>query len=385
MAIEKTRAPNKRPDASIDQALIGEFEEHESYAQLVWRRFRRSSAALAGAALVLGLTIMALAAEFFSPYPLNEINLKDTFIAPTRIRVIDAQGRLHLRPFVYEPELTIDPKTFEPIWTENTEKMYPIKLFVQGWEYKILGIIPTRLHLFGVEGEGRIHVMGTDKFGRDLFGKSCEAGRISLTMALFGTLVSVTIGSVLGVTSGYYGGRADELIQRFVEFVNCFPQLPLWMSLAAIVPRTWDSFRIFVIMAFIFALLSWTTLEREVRSKVMALRATDFIMAAKEAGASDARIIFVHLYPNSLSHVLVILTLTIPSIILAEAFLSFLGIGIQEPLVSWGLLMRNAQNIQTLGQYPWMMTPVFFIIAAVLGFNFLGDGLRDAADPYSVM
>lgn len=385
MATEETRNPNKRPDASVDQVLIGEFEEHESYAQLVWRRFRRSSAALAGAALVLGLMIMAIAAEFFSPYPLNEINLKDTFIAPTRIRIIDAQGRLHLRPFVYEQELTIDPRTFEPIWTENTEKMYPIKLFVQGWEYKILGIIPARLHLFGVEGEGRIHVMGTDKFGRDLFGKSCEAGRISLTMALFGTLVSVTIGSVLGVTSGYYGGRADELIQRFVEFVNCFPQLPLWMSLAAIVPRTWDSFRIFVIMAFIFALLSWTTLEREVRSKVMALRATDFIMAAKEAGASDARIIFVHLYPNSLSHVLVILTLTIPSIILAEAFLSFLGIGIQEPLVSWGLLMRNAQNIQTLGQYPWMMTPVFFIIAAVLGFNFLGDGLRDAADPYSVM
>ena len=385
MATEETRTPNKRPDASVDQVLIGEFEEHESYAQLVWRRFRRSSAALAGAALVLGLMIMAIAAEFFSPYPLNEINLQDTFIAPTRVRIIDAQGRWHLRPFVYEQELTIDPKTFEPIWAENTEKMYPITFFVQGWEYKILGLIPTRLHLFGVEGEGRIHLMGTDKFGRDLFGKSCEAGRISLTMALFGTLVSVTIGSVLGVTSGYYGGRADELIQRFVEFVNCFPQLPLWMSLAAIVPRTWDSFRIFVIMAFIFALLSWTTLEREVRSKVMALRATDFIMAAKEAGASDARIIFVHLYPNSLSHVLVILTLTIPSIILAEAFLSFLGIGIQEPLVSWGLLMRNAQNIQTLGQYPWMMTPVFFIIAAVLGFNFLGDGLRDAADPYSVM
>jgi peptide/nickel transport system permease protein len=241
------------------------------------------------------------------------------------------------------------------------------------------------VHLFGVEGEGRIHLMGTDKFGRDLFGKSCQAGRISLTMALFGTLISVAVGSVLGVTSGYYGGRIDDLIQRFVEFVNCFPQLPLWMSLAAIVPRTWDSFRIFVIMAFIFALLSWTTLEREVRGKVMAFRETDFILAAKEMVASDARIIFLHLYPNSLSHVLVILTLTIPSIILAEAFLSFLGIGIQEPLISWGLLMRNAQNIQTLGQYPWMMSPVFFIIAAVLGFNFLGDGLRDAADPYATM
>ena len=332
-----------------------------------------------------GLAVMALFADFFSPYPLNEINLKDTFIAPTVVHLVDAQGQFHLRPFVYMQELTIDPQTFEPKWSENTEKMYPTKFFVQGWEYKILGLIPARVHLFGVEGDGRLHLMGTDKFGRDLFGKSCQAGRISLTMALFGTLISVTIGSVLGVASGYYGGRTDDLIQRFVEFVNCFPQLPLWMSLAAIVPRTWDSFRIFVIMAFIFALLSWTTLEREVRGKVMAFRETDFILAAKEMGASNARIIFLHLYPNSLSHVLVILTLTIPSIILAEAFLSFLGIGIQEPLISWGLLMRNAQNIQTLGQYTWMMSPVLFIIVAVLGFNFLGDGLRDAADPYATM
>jgi peptide/nickel transport system permease protein len=204
-------------------------------------------------------------------------------------------------------------------------------------------------------------------------------------MAIFGTLISVTIGSVLGVSSGYYGGRTDTAIQRFVEFVNCFPQLPLWMALAAIVPRTWDSFTIFVIMAFIFALLSWTTLEREVRGKVLAFRASDFVLAAKEMGASDRRIILLHLYPNTLSHVLVILTLTIPAIILAEAFLSFLGIGIQEPLISWGMLMRNAQNLQTLGLFPWVMSPVIFIIAAVLGFNFMGDGLRDAADPYATM
>ncbi len=379
------KAPQAAQREVAHDTLRREFEEHESYAQLVWRRFRRSKAAIAGGLLVLGLTIMAVFADFFSPYPLDEINLRDTFIAPTIVRMVDAQGRFHWRPFVYAQELTIDPKTFEPKWTENTEKMYPIEFFVQGSEYKILGLIPSRLHLFGVKGDGRIHLMGTDKFGRDLFGKSCQAGRISLTMALFGTLISVTIGSVLGVASGYYGGRTDDLIQRFVEFVNCFPQLPLWMSLAAIVPRTWDSFRIFIIMAFIFALLSWTTLEREVRGKVMAFRETDFVLAAKEMGASDARIIFLHLYPNSLSHVLVVLTLTIPSIILAEAFLSFLGIGIQEPLISWGLLMRNAQNIQTLGQYPWMMSPVFFIIAAVLGFNFLGDGLRDAADPYAAM
>jgi len=379
------KEPQSAQRAVAADTLLRDIEEHESYAQLVWRRFKRSKAAIAGALLVLELALMAVFADFFSPYPLDEINLQDTFIAPTVVHLVDAQGRFHLRPFVYAQELTIDPNTFEPKWSENTDKLYPIEFFVQGSEYKILGLIPSRLHLFGVEGDGRIHLMGTDKFGRDLFGKSCQAGRISLTMALFGTLISVTIGSVLGVASGYYGGRIDDLIQRFVEFVNCFPQLPLWMSLAAIVPRTWDSFRIFVIMSFIFALLSWTVLAREVRGKVMAFRETDFILAAKEMGASDARVIFLHLYPNSLSHVLVILTLTIPSIILAEAFLSFLGIGIQEPLISWGLLMRNAQNIQTLGQYPWIMSPVFFIIAAVLGFNFLGDGLRDAADPYAIV
>ena len=218
-----------------------------------------------------------------------------------------------------------------------------------------------------------------------MWGKACEAGRISLAMSLFGTFISVAIGSILGVVSGYYGGWTDNVLQRFVEFVSAFPQLPLWLSLAAIIPRTWDSFSIFIIMAIIFALLSWTVLAREVRGKVLAFRETDFILAAREMGASDARIIFLYLYPNSLSHIIVVLTLTIPQIILAEAFLSFLGIGIQEPLVSWGLLMRNAQNLQTLGQSTWIMTPVLFIITAVLGFNFLGDGLRDAADPYSIV
>jgi peptide/nickel transport system permease protein len=200
---------------------------------------------------------------------------------------------------------------------------------------------------------------------------------------MFGTIISIAVGSVLGIASGYYGGGIDNAMQRFVEFINAFPQLPLWMALASIVPKTADSFTVFVIMSFIFALLSWTTLAREVRGKVLSLRETDFIMAAKEMGASDARIIFRHLFPNTLSHVIVIMTLTVPGVILAESVLSYLGIGIQEPLISWGLLMRNAQNIQTLDQQTWILSPVVFIILAVLGFNFLGDGLRDAADPYA--
>lgn len=358
------------------------LEQHESYSELVWRKFKRSKAAIVGGLMILILIFLALFAEFFSPNTLNAIEMEAAFTPPHQIHFVDADGNFHLRPFIYGQSLTVDLETFEPIWTEDTSRIYPIRFFVQGWEYKLLGLIPSRLHLVGVD-EGNIYLLGTDKLGRDLWGKACEAGRISLAMSLFGTIVSVGIGSILGVVSGYYGGWLDNILQRFVELVNAFPQLPLWLALAAIIPRTWDSFTIFIIMAVIFALLSWTVLAREVRGKVLAFRETDFILAAREMGAYDARIIFLHLYPNSLSHIIVVLTLTIPQIILAEAFLSFLGIGIQEPLVSWGLLMKNAQNLQTLGQSTWVMTPVLFIIAAVLGFNFLGDGLRDAADPYS--
>ena len=198
-----------------------------------------------------------------------------------------------------------------------------------------------------------------------------------------GTFISVIIGAIVGVVSGYYGGWVDNLIQRFVEFITAFPQLALWLALVAIVPRTWDSFRIFLIISVIFALLSWTTLAREVRSKILSLKQTDFVLAAKESGASDARIMFLHLLPNTLSHIIVVLTLTIPGIILAEAFLSFLGLGIQRPLISWGLLMQAAQNLDTLSVRQWIISPAAFIILAVLGFNLLGDGLRDAADPYS--
>ncbi|MDI9546915.1 MAG: ABC transporter permease [Chloroflexota bacterium] len=363
--------------------LLHRQERHESYTQLVWRKFTKSKAAIFGALIVLSLGTMALFAEFFAPYPLRELSLDNTFIPPQRVRFIDAEGNFHWRPFTYNYALEINPQTFELIWTLDETKTYPIKFFVEGWEWKVFGIFPTNRHLFGVEEGGTIYLMGTDKMGRDLWGKSCEAGRISLTMSIFGTLISVAIGSVVGVTSGYYGGMIDGVMQRFVEFVNAFPQLPLWMSLAAVIPSTWDSFRVFLVMSSLFALLTWTVLAREVRGKVLAYRETDFVLAAKEMGASDARIIFKHLYPNTISHVIVVLTLTIPGIILAEAFLSFLGIGIQEPLTSWGLLMRHAQNLQSLGQYPWMLSPVIFIIGAVLGFNFLGDGLRDAADPYS--
>ena len=370
----------------VEPTLIqsaAETEENESYFDLVWRRFRRSPVSIIGALMVLTLVILAVFADFFSPTSISTIDLQSSFIPPQRVHFFDTEGKFHLRPFVYNYVYTLDPKTFKVMWVEDQTKAYEIKFLVQGPAYKLFGLIPSQLHLYGVEEGGTIYILGTDKIGRDLWGKTCEAGRISLSMSMFGTIISVLFGSVLGVASGYYGGWVDNVLQRFTEFVAAFPNLPLWMALAALVPKTADSFTVFVAMAFIFALLSWTTLAREVRGKVLSLRETDFILAAKEMGASDARIIFLHLYPNTLSHIIVILTLTIPGVILAESFLSFLGIGITEPLISWGLLMRNTQDIQTLGQNAWILSPIIFILTAVLGFNFLGDGLRDAADPYA--
>ncbi len=373
-------APENAFESEIVAALTS---EDESYFQLVWRRFRRSKVSIVGALLVVILIILAVFADFFCPTSLTQIDLQSSFIPPQQLHFIDNEGNFHLTPFVYNYAYTLDPATFQVFWQEDTSKIYEIHFFVQGSEYKILGLIPSNLHLFGVDQGGTIYLLGTDKLGRDLWGKICEAGRISLTMSLFGAIISVVFGSILGVASGYYGGSIDNALQRFTEFVAAFPSLPLWMALAAIVPKTADSFTVFIIMACIFALLSWTTLAREVRGKVLSLRETDFILAAKEMGASDLRIIFRHLYPNTLSHVLVILTLTVPGVILAESFLSFLGIGITEPLISWGLMMRNTQDIQTLGQHAWILSPIIFIVIAVLGFNFLGDGLRDAADPYA--
>ena len=375
-------APDARDPLPVPAAVL-EDETQESYLQLVWQRFRRSKAAAFGAALVISLAMLSLLAEFYSPVDPAHTSLSDSNIPPQTVRFVDADGNFGLRPFVYNDTIAFDPTTFAAIWTEDVAVKYYIQFFVRSWDYKLLGLIETDIHLFGVEQGGTIYLMGTDRFGRDLWGRSALAGRVSLTLSILAALVAVVIGSSIGVISGYYGGMIDNLLQRFVEIVLSLPELPLWLSLAAIIPRTWSSLQVFFVMCLIFPLLRWAVLAREVRGKVISLRETDFILAAKEQGASDRRIIFRHLYPNALSHVIVILTLLIPDIILAEAFLSFLGIGIQEPLTSWGFLMKNAQNLETLGQNPWILSPVLFIIAAVLGLNFLGDGLRDAVDPYA--
>ena len=369
------------------EALVIEDEAEESsdsYSQLVWQRFSRSKAAIVGGLMVIMLVVLALFPEFFSPYNLYATALGDSYTPPTQIRFFDLDGNFSVQPFVYKQELVIDPVTYQARPQIDPDNRYNLQFFVRSWEYKLFGVIETDWHLFGIDtDEVRVHLLGTDRFGRDLWGRICLAGRVSLSLSILAGLIAIVVGSSVGVISGYYGGAIDNVMQRVVEVVMSFPELPLWMALVAVIPDTWSGGQKFMMMALIFPFLRWAVLAREVRGKVLSLRETDFILAAKEQGAGDFRIIFRHLYPNVLSHVIVVLTLLIPQIILAEAFLSFLGIGIQEPLTSWGFLMKSAQSLETLGQNTWILTPVIFIVIAVLGLNFLGDGLRDAADPYS--
>ncbi len=337
---------------------------------------------LLGGVIIVVLLILSIFAPFFSPHDYLEYSPDKSYRPPQKIRFVDAQGKFHWRPFVYDMKLDIDPMTYSRIYVEDTSKILSIRFFVRGWEYKIFGL-RSNLHFFGVE-EGSIHLLGTDRYGRDLLGRILLGGRISLTIAFFGAAVTVILGSIMGTVSGYYGGIVDMLVQRTIEVLQSFPQLPLWMALSASVPRTWTSLQVFISMMVIFSFLNWPTLAREVRGKILSLREQDFIAAIKEMGGSDSRVIFRHLLPNCLSHVIVVLTISIPELILMESVLSFLGLGIQPPMVSWGVLLQGAQRIEVIGLYPWVMAPCAFIVLAVLGFNFLGDGLRDAADPYSV-
>ncbi len=362
------------------KACATELEQGKSYLQLVWRKFRKNRMGLLGGIIIVVLGILALFAPFFAPHDYYKLDAEKAYRPPQRIRFIDAEGKFHWRPFVYELRMDVDPETFSRIYREDMTKPLYIRFFVRSWEYEIFGL-RSNLHLFGVE-EGSIHLLGTDRLGRDLLGRILHGGRVSLVIAFLGAGITVLLGSILGAVSGYYGGFVDMFVQRAVEVLQSFPQLPLWMALTAALPRAWSSLQVFVSMVIIFSLLNWPMLAREIRGKVLSLREQDFVVAVQEMGGSNTRIVFRHILPNCLSHIIVVLTISIPELILMESVLSFLGLGIQPPMVSWGVLLQGAQRIEVIGLYPWVISPCAFIILAVLAFNFLGDGLRDAADPY---
>jgi len=350
--------------------------------QLMWRKFKRHKLAILGVILLLFFYAVALFSEFIAPYDIYRRRSQYLFCPPQRIHFFDCEGKFHFRPFVYGIKAKLDMVILESIYVEDKTKKYPIHFLARGDPYKLWEILPSNVHLFGVKEPGAILLFGTDKMGRDLFSRTLHASRTSLSIGLVGVALSFILGCLLGGISGYYGGVPDLVIQRVVEFLISIPAIPLWMGLAAALPPHWSPIKIYFGITIILSIIGWCGLARVVRGKLLQLREEDFTIAAKIVGATNWRIITKHLFPSFSSYLIVSLSLAIPYMILGETSLSFLGLGLRPPVVSWGVLLHNAQNVRSVGMHPWLLIPSIFVIIVVLAFNFLGEGLRDAADPY---
>ena len=365
--------------------ISAEDEKRYSTSQLavIKRRFLANRIALVGGLIVLGFYVVALFANFIAPYDADQRFDTAIYVPPQAIYLVD-DGRIY--PHILGFTLTTDLETLRRTYTADPTQKVPLEWCVHAEKYRLFGLIPTDVHLFGVPGQDfGVFLLGTDRQGRDQFSRLLIGSQISLTIGLVGVTLSLLIGSVFGVASGYYGGQIDNVMQRIIEIVRSFPAIPLWMALAAAFPPHWPPLQVYFAISVVLSLIGWTWLARQLRGKVLALRDAEFVLAAQLAGAGDARIVFQHLIPAVSGHIIVVSTLAVPGMILAETALTFLGIGIRPPLVSWGTLLQEAQNIQTLAHFPWLLMPVVFIASAVLAFNFLGDGLRDATDPYSIV
>ena len=363
-------------ESNADQTI-----EYMSRGKLIWRRFRRHRLAKLGISVLLLLYLMAIFADFIAPYRADTRLKGFKDMSPSSIHF---GGDTRIQPFVYARERSFHPKTFREVYTEAEDEPFLIQFFVRGEPYRIFGLVELDWHLFGTPKGTNITLFGTDSVGRDLFSRTVIAARVSLFVGLGGVLIAFFLGCLIGGFSGYFGGIIDEIIQRIIDLLIAIPTLPLWMALSAAIPVTWSVEKTYFAITIVLSVVGWTGLARVVRGKLLSLRDLDFVIAARLCGGSDLYVITRHLLPNFASHLIVSLTLAIPGMILGETALSFIGLGMQEPGVSWGVLLKDTMNFGSLVHQPWKLVPGLFIVVTVLMFNFVGDGLRDAADPYSL-
>ncbi|MCL6414842.1 ABC transporter permease [Aestuariirhabdus sp. Z084] len=373
-------------DADYDPQSIVRAQSNQqafflaSQWQLMWWKFKKHKLALYSAVFLILLYLSILICEFLAPYNLHSRHVDSIYSPPQPVHLFH-EGEW-VGPFVYGWNQTLDMDRLLRIYSEDTEKIYKISFFCSGESYRFWGMVEANLHLACVEQGGTMFLMGTDRLGRDMLSRIIYGTRISITIGLVGITLSMIMGIIIGSLAGYYGGWVDNVVQRIIEVIRSFPELPLWMALSAIIPVTWSPLWVFFGITLILALMDWTGLARAVRSKLLALREEDYASAAQLMGASPPRIIRKHLLPGFFSHLIASATLSIPAMILGETALSFLGLGLRPPITSWGVLLAEAQNVNVVAIYPWLMLPVVPVICVILAFNFMGDGLRDAADPY---
>jgi peptide/nickel transport system permease protein len=383
---QTTAPPTKTAPESAEPVGIGAMSQW----QLIRLGFARHKLAVISLHVLVLLYLIAIFAEFFAPSTPQNRNLDFQYCPPQVLHWSPSNG-LHVSAM----RLVMDPITLRKTYIEETNVAVPVSFFARGDEYNLWGLLPMRLHLLGVnrgrwqtqahpgDVEPSFYFLGADKYGRDILSRIIYGSRVSLSVGLIGIAITFLLGVTIGGISGYVGGRTDNFIQRLIEIVNSFPHLPLWIALGAVMPADWSPVRVYFAITVVLAALQWTGLARVVRGKILSLREEDYAMAARLLGASHRRILFRHLLPGFASHIIVSLSLAVPAMVLGETSLSFLGLGLRPPVVSWGVMLQDCLDVQAVRYYPWLMIPVVFIVATVLCFNFVGDGLRDAADPYS--